>query len=118
MDYEIKYSARKTISLCIKDGRLTVKAPLGTPKKRISEIVNSHQDWIVKNLKKEKAKNDKFANLTDADIAKLKKAAKEIFNDFIKHKWLMPKYFKEQTRLDEIKGVYVPSLTYPEYDEN
>ena len=78
MDYEIKYSARKTISLCIKDGRLTVKAPFGTPKKRISEIVNSHQGWIVKNLKKEKAKNDKFANLTDADIAKLKKTAKEI----------------------------------------
>ena len=78
MEYEIKYSARKTISLCIKDGRLIVKAPLGTPKKRISEIVNSHQGWIVKNLKKEKAKNDKFANLTDADIAKLKKTAKEI----------------------------------------
>ena len=78
MDYEIKYSKRRTISLCIKDCKLVVKAPIGTPKRKIAEIVSSHSEWIEKNMAKAKAKNDKFANLTDEDISKLKKLAKQI----------------------------------------
>ena len=78
MDYEIVYSKRRTISLCIKDGGLVVKAPIGTPKKKIGEIVSSHTDWIEKNIKKQSAKNAKISALTDSDIATLKKIAKQV----------------------------------------
>lgn len=78
MNYEIVYSKRRTISLCIKDGGLVVKAPIGTPKKKIVEIVKSHTDWIEKNIKKQSDKNAKISALTDSDIANLKKIAKQV----------------------------------------
>jgi predicted metal-dependent hydrolase len=44
-------SHRKTIALVIeRDGRLTVRAPLRMPAARIQEFVESHSDWIEKNL--------------------------------------------------------------------
>ena len=78
MDYKIVYSGRKTISLCVKDGVLTVKAPYGTKQKRIEELVSSHEAWIKKHIKKQNEKNEKYGNLTDEMIAKLRVAAKGI----------------------------------------
>lgn len=37
-----------------------------------------------------------------------KNAAKEAFNKYLQGKRLLPKVFKEQNHIDEIKGVYVP----------
>ncbi len=37
-----------------------------------------------------------------------KKAAKEMYYRFIKSKKLLPKVFKDQNHIDEIKGIYVP----------
>ena len=54
MDYKVVYSGRKTISLCVKDGVLTVKAPYGTKQKRIEELITSHEAWINKHIKKQK----------------------------------------------------------------
>ena len=78
MDYKIVYSGRKTISLCVKDGVLIVKAPYGTKQKRIEELISSHEAWIKKHIKKQNEKNEKYGNLTDEMIAKLRVAAKEI----------------------------------------
>ena len=78
MDYKVVYSGRKTISLCVKDGVLTVKAPYGTKQKRIEELITSHEAWINKHIKKQKEKNEKYGNLTDEMIAELRKAAKSI----------------------------------------
>ena len=78
MDYKIVYSGRRTISLCVKDGVLTVKAPYGTKQKRIDELIASHEAWINKHKKNQKEKNEKYGNLTDEMIAELRKAAKKI----------------------------------------
>ena len=78
MDYKVVYSGRKTISLCVKDGGLIVKAPYGTKKTRIEKIVSSHEDWVNKHIKKQKEKNEKYGNLTDEKIAELRKLAKQI----------------------------------------
>jgi predicted metal-dependent hydrolase len=44
-------SRRKTVALVIeRDGRLTVRAPLRLSVPRIQEFVDSHADWIAKNL--------------------------------------------------------------------
>ena len=78
MDYKVVYSKRKTISLCIKNGGLVVKAPFGTKKTRIENIVSAHLDWVKKNIEKQLERNKKYANLTEESIAGLKKTAKEI----------------------------------------
>ena len=78
MEYKVVYSKRKTISLCIKDGGLVVKAPFGTKRARIEGIVSSHMDWVDKNIKKQTERNEKYAGLSDENIAELKKNAKKI----------------------------------------
>lgn len=78
LDYKVVYSGRKTISLCVKDGVLVVKAPYGTRKQRIESLVSSHEDWINKHIKKQIEKNKKYEGLTEERIAELRKAAKQI----------------------------------------
>ena len=80
MKYKIEYSFRKTLSLCIKNEELIVKAPYGVSKKRIDEIVSSHASWVEKSLEKQRRVNSKFDSLTDKDIAALRKQAKEVLS--------------------------------------
>ena len=54
MEYEIIYSNRKTITLCIKNASLVVKAPFGTPTRKIESLVLSHKDWVEKSIKKQR----------------------------------------------------------------
>ena len=78
MEYEIVYSNRKTISLCVKDGLLTVKAPIGTPRWKIEELVFSHTSWIEKSINRQRERNAKFDSLTEENIAELRKIAKKV----------------------------------------
>ena len=78
MDYKVVYSGRKTISLCVKEGALIVKAPYSTKKAKIEKLICSHEDWINKHIEKQKQKNEKYGNLTDERIAELRKEAKQI----------------------------------------
>lgn len=78
MEYEIKYSKRRTVALSVKDGKITVKAPFFTPKYRIDSFVYSHRDWIAKSIEKQRIKNQRFEGLTEEQIKELKKCAKII----------------------------------------
>ena len=60
MEYKVVYSGRKTISLCVKDGELIVKAPYGTKKARIETLIANHQSWINKHVKKQMEKKLKI----------------------------------------------------------
>ena len=80
MDYEIIYSRRKTLSLCIKNTRLIVGAPLGTPKKKIEEAINSHREWIEKHTERQIIKEERFAGLSDKQIAELKRQARKVLS--------------------------------------
>ena len=77
MNYEIIYSKRKTISLVIKDGRLIVRAPIGTKPSKIKELVNSHSAWIEKGIKKSEQRA-KSAVISKEEEKLLRKTAKEI----------------------------------------
>lgn len=85
MDYKVVYSGRKTISLCVKDATLVVKAPYGTRKDRIEALVISHTDWINKHINKQREKNERYGNLTDERIAELRKLAKQIIPFKVAH---------------------------------
>ena len=78
MDYNVIYSSRRTLSLCIKDGSLIVRAPYGTSEKRILEVIEKHSSWIEKHLIKSEKKHSLESSLTEENIAELRKLAKKI----------------------------------------
>jgi predicted metal-dependent hydrolase len=78
MDYKVIYSSRRTVSLCIKDGRLIVRAPFGTSEKKIVEIIEKHSAWVEKHLKRSEEKHSRESSLNEENIAELRKLAKKI----------------------------------------
>ena len=78
MEYEIIYSKRKTLSLCIKNSKLIVRAPFGTPSRVISESVLKHRRWIEKTIERAMRFESQIQNLTENDIDRLKKEAKTL----------------------------------------
>jgi len=49
-EYTLIRSKRKTITLYVKDGKVEVRAPLNSPKKRIDRFVASKEKWITQKL--------------------------------------------------------------------
>ena len=79
MTYEIIYSDRRTVSLTVKkDGTLLVRAPRGMKQREIDRMVAEHEEWIVRSRQKQSERVDRYAALTDEDMARLKKQAKQI----------------------------------------
>ena len=79
MKYNTVFSNRRSISLSIKNGELTVRAPLGTNEKRIAELVEKHEKWIEKHLLKSIEREEKFESLSKEAVNELKRNAKEYF---------------------------------------
>ena len=79
-NYVLIRSRRKTLALEItKDCRVLVRAPMRLSRERIDAFVESHKDWIIRHLEKQRAKAAAMpSEPTSADIAALKKAALEI----------------------------------------
>lgn len=78
MDYDIVYTDRRNLSLCIKDGELIVRAPRSAKREDIDKALSAHEEWIEKHLTRQKNKKERFDRLTDEDIARLKEQAREI----------------------------------------
>ena len=78
VEYDIVYSSRRTLSLCIKDGKLVVRAPYGATRDKIDEALSSHEEWIKENLERQNNKRERFERLSDKDIEQLKALAREI----------------------------------------
>ena len=85
MEYTLIYSDRKTLSLSVKGGVLTVRAPRRTPRKVIDLFLEKHEEWIEKHLEKEKARCEKFDSLSEDDIKLIKREAKKYLKDKTEH---------------------------------
>ena len=86
MEYEVKYSARRSLSLVIRrDGTLLVRAPYGFPDRKIREAICENSEWIAKHAEIAKKKSDRFSSLTDEDIKRLKKEAKIVLPEILSH---------------------------------
>ena len=83
MEYKVIYSNRKTVGLSIVDAHLVVRAPIGTPKRKIARIVKEHQKWIDSHIQKQVKKQSMLDALSDEDIKRLKKEAKVYFKEKI-----------------------------------
>ncbi len=77
VEYDIVYSSRSTLSLCIKDGKLVVRAPYGATREKIDEALAAHEEWITQNVERQNNKRERFERLTDRDIEQLKSAARD-----------------------------------------
>lgn len=81
-EFILKRSRRKTLSLEInKKCEIIVRAPLHLSKKKIDEFVSSHDEWIEKNLKKIRERNENAEELSKNEIEALRKRAKEYLPD-------------------------------------
>ncbi len=102
IDYRIIRSNRKTLSLEIKrSGEIVVRSPMHTTLAVIREFVDSHEDWVQKNLQKVKERENSRDDLTDEQIAELRAKAKEILPKKVE-------YFSQLTGL-KCTGVKITS---------
>lgn len=80
MDYEIVYGKRKSVSLSVRNGKLTVKAPRGTTPEYIKGLIEKHKEWIKKCLVREKTMAMREDELSHQNPIELKSKAKAYFD--------------------------------------
>ena len=85
VDYRVEYSKRKSISISVKGGELVIKAPYKTQDKMIEELLSKHRLWIERHLGAAKAKAAIESGISEDDIKKLKKAAREELTRLAEH---------------------------------
>ena len=85
MEYTLIYAERKTLSISVKGGVLTVRAPRKTPRALIDSFVFGHKEWIEKHLEAEKQRCERFGSLSDEEIRKLKREAKKYLKEKTEH---------------------------------
>lgn len=79
--YRIKRSTRKTVELRIREGIITVYAPLSASDKDIAALVEKHSGWIEKQLKKQAERGrvtESIQPLTEAELYALAERALEV----------------------------------------
>ena len=61
LQYQVVYSRRKTLGLEIREGRLTVRAPAGTPRTEIEKLIREKQHWIETHLERSRERTENAA---------------------------------------------------------
>lgn len=88
MEYTLKRSKRKTVSVEVRDGEVIVRAPLRMPKRDIAAFVDKHEDWIRKQLDRSRIQQAQLENvgkLTEAELDALYRRAKEYLPDRVRY---------------------------------
>lgn len=75
MEYTLIYSDRRSVSVSVNGGVLTVRAPRRTPREVVEAFLSKHRVWIEKHLEEARKRADKFYNLTEEEIKLLRKEA-------------------------------------------
>ena len=78
MEYTVKYSKRKTVSIQVKDGAVIVHSPVGVSEDRLSAMVNSHREWVEKQLARQEQKKEKYPEPTPMEERKLRAEARVV----------------------------------------
>ena len=85
MNYELIRSKRRTLSIEISsDGQLLVRAPKRMSQEEIDDFIRKKESWIKKHQEKfaqNRAGQNSSISITEEELNKLKKAAREYFPD-------------------------------------
>ncbi len=65
MEHKLVYQKRKALTIVIKNGDVTVKAPIGTPIERIERFVADKSAWLEKKLAEHGKRTDMLAPVLD-----------------------------------------------------
>ena len=76
IEYSLIYSDRRTLSLSVRGGVVTVRAPKRATRELIDSFVKKHSLWIERNLEAEKKRIEKDTSLSEKQILDLKREAK------------------------------------------
>lgn len=61
LNYQVVYSARRNLGLEIRQGRLIVRAPRGTPRSAVEDLIRKKQKWIREHLEKSRRNMEEAA---------------------------------------------------------
>lgn len=84
MQYEILRSARRTVAISIKEGRVILRAPFILSDKEAERIIKKNEKWILSKLEKYELRKMNAPELTEEQIRELRKSAKAYFTEQIK----------------------------------
>ena len=79
MEYEIIRSERKTVAISIKNGKVILRAPKRLKDKDAEKIIKEHESWINKKLLEHQKREEKKVQLSESEIACLKREARAYF---------------------------------------
>ncbi len=78
IEYEVIYSKRRTVGITVTDDlRVVVRAPMRMSRRRIDATVAANEGWINSSLEQVRKRREQYPELTEAEIVRLKRAAKE-----------------------------------------
>lgn len=81
MEYEVIYSKRKTLSVSIIEGKITVRSPIGVSRAQITEFLEKHRKWIEKHLELSRMRKDPIEQMSKEEIEALRSQARKILTD-------------------------------------
>ena len=81
MDYELRYSDRRTVSLKVKDARLIVYSPLGISTREIEKIIEKHLVWINSKIEIQRKCASESIELTEGEIKRLRAEARRYLTE-------------------------------------
>ena len=81
MEYEILRSARRSVAISIKDGRVILRTPFLFTDKDGEKVIKDNEKWILSKLEEYKIRKEREKSLSEEKIKELRKSAKIYFKD-------------------------------------
>jgi len=86
MEYQLIRSARRTLALQItRGGVLIVRAPLRVPDSAVRRFVREHEDWIERNMARQRTRTDAHPEPSEDEIRRLRALAKQLLPGKVAH---------------------------------
>ena len=71
LNYELVRAKIKNMYILIRNGKVIVKVPRSISDNRVTDFINSKEDWIVKKLKEIEEKSVKEKNFVSGEVFKI-----------------------------------------------
>lgn len=86
MEYILKRSRRKTMAIQVyPDGSVVARAPMRTPQSTVEAFVTSHEDWICRNLERQRQYREANPEPNETELAALRERAKREIPPRVEH---------------------------------
>ena len=77
LKYQVVYSARRSLGLEIRQGNLIIRAPRGTPRSAVEDLIRKKQKWILEHLEKSRKRLEEAAGAGKLSAGELQALAEQ-----------------------------------------